>query len=372
MADGKQFIAQAVQTLIGAGAGFRGVDAAANAGAAVIQWTQAKQPFAFHIGTQADGTGEQTHQVPGPMGFAGAGNAVGDEQKRCWWLSQGVRQLQIGLAADTGCGAFHMRQPGLAGLDCVDFGAHHGPVDLVTGQQRYTAKVAAVFEIDVQQPLSERAGAMAAQVHEQEGQIVDDVDPAQFVVELDTVKDRNLVVVAQQQIAQMQITVAFADPAAGLAFGQAWPQAFGRCQGPVFQGMQLFAPGRISQPRSDVGKVVQHGLAHPFRGAKRQFGTGDGNAAMKRRQPAGQGVDVACFQLPGGQHPVEQRSLREAAHAHRVFDGRRDAGPWLLWTAADGHAIQVQFGCETAVQAQFFHAVVMTTLQAGKIQKTQI
>lgn len=46
-------------------------------------------------------------------GFAGAGNAVGDEQKRRWRLSQGVRQLQIGLAADEPAAALlHMATRG--------------------------------------------------------------------------------------------------------------------------------------------------------------------------------------------------------------------------------------------------------------------
>jgi len=136
--------------------------------------------------------------------------------------------------------------------------------------------------------------------------------------------------------------VAFADPAAGLAFRQSWPQPLGGRQSPALHGGQDVEVGGIGQQRASVGKIVQHRSANSFRGAERRSGVGR-DRVMKSREPPGQGIHVPVFQPAGGQHPVQQRFLGKAAHADGVFDdfpgGAKD---WLTDATADRHAIEIQ------------------------------
>ena len=178
---------------------------------------------------------------------------------------QGQRQVQISPALLTGGGAGCFRNALLTGLNRVNLGAHHCPVNLVIVQQRRASEIAAVFQIGVQHPLGERRGLARAQVHGQKRQIVHYVNPAEIVIKLDAVENHDLAALGQHHIAQMQIAVALADPSAGLAFRQQRAQSAESAQGPAFHIRQRGELSRIDQQRSGMAEIVQHRLLHPLR-----------------------------------------------------------------------------------------------------------
>ena len=261
----------------------------------------------------------------------------------------------------------------LAGLNGIDLGTYHRPIDLVIGQQRRAGEIATVFQIGIEYPLSESTSAAKAQIHDQKSQIVDNVDPAEILVEFDAVEDRDPPGVTQHHVAEMHVAMAFANKTTGFTFDQSWLQSLGRSQGPFLHDGQNLAVGRIGQQWPGVGEIVEHRLAHPFRQAKRRGGIGDGNGPVKGGQPAGQRVQIREFQPTVSQRPIQQRVLGKAAHPHRVFDGIAvGAQNRVGGFAANGQAIEIKFRGQSAIQPQFLLTVVFPPLQTGKIQKPQI
>ena len=95
----------------------------------------------------------------------------------------------------------------------VDLGANHGAIREVIAQQRQAFEVAGRFEIAIDQ--APRPGGFAArlQVHREERDLVEHVDPAELFVELDAVEEHDAPV-DERDVGQMKVAVTLPDETA--------------------------------------------------------------------------------------------------------------------------------------------------------------
>ena len=158
--------------------------------------------------------------------------------------------------------------------------------------------------------------ALLDQVHEQEGQVVEDVDAGEIIVELDAV-EQDRAVAEEHDVGEVEVAVTVADAAFGAAAVEERPVA-GQ-DGPG-QGIEL-ADGVGGEDAGDggveVGAVAEGDLAHggvaalAGAGWGRSVGGGDG---------LGQAVDQGVGQAGRRGDAVEFRLGREAAHFQQPFD----------------------------------------------------
>ena len=118
--------------------------------------------------------------------------------------------------------------------------ANQGSVDHCVSPERQSLVVTHQLEPAVEEAESQASMAARHQIHRGEGGVVHDIDPAQRGIELDRVEQAH-VVVEQKRIGQVQITVAFAHPAAVLPLV---PDARQRC-------------GLLAQPSAQPGDLVR-------------------------------------------------------------------------------------------------------------------
>ncbi len=91
-------------------------------------------------------------------------------------------------------------------------GADRRPGRQEQRQRRQPAGIARVVEIAVQEDAGETAEAAKLEVHHQEGEVVEHVDIGEGGIELDGVEQYRPAV-ADDNVAEVQIAVAMADPA---------------------------------------------------------------------------------------------------------------------------------------------------------------
>ena len=95
----------------------------------------------------------------------------------------------------------------------VDHGSDQRAVHGVEGQQANSRVVARPLDIAAQEFVGKIFAVMPDEVHDQEGDIVHDIDPTQFGVELQAVKRRELSL-PTHDVMSVKIAVAFANVAA--------------------------------------------------------------------------------------------------------------------------------------------------------------
>ena len=185
---------------------------------------------------------------------------------------------------------------------------------------------------------------MVEEIHVGEGELGGDVDPAQIVAELDAVEGADLAV-EEHEVAEVQIAVAFADAAAGLAGGKGGLDARELGAGPRFEGVE--ARGLLRQAGAQRGEVVEGRGQHLGGFAEARPGPGDRCRIVECDDDPGELRELLRAELAAGADVVEALALGETAHPHRPF-----AGP------VDGVEPQVEAGREAAVEAEFFLAEV--------------
>nr|GFD32723.1 hypothetical protein [Tanacetum cinerariifolium] len=119
---------------------------------------------------------------------------------------------------------------------------HLGPnqrtVGFIEVQQLQARVIAGVFQVLADQTARQALKATVLQVHCQETDVGVDVGHTERLVEFDAVENHDLAV-NQRDVAQVDIAVAFADEAFGLALTQQRLQALVAGLGPGFEGVQL-------------------------------------------------------------------------------------------------------------------------------------
>ncbi len=89
---------------------------------------------------------------------------------------------------------------------------HQCAVDQIVGKSHEAFVIAGELEITIQEPMAEVAIAARIQIHDQKRHFTHHIDPAQFGIEFNAIKRRDIPV-DDRQVAQVQITVAFPDKA---------------------------------------------------------------------------------------------------------------------------------------------------------------
>src|SRR5690606_22119917 len=97
-------------------------------------------------------------------------------------------QRHIQVAACLGNGGVTIRRAGRFRLCCEDLCAYGGTQRHKEGQQRQAVGLVAFVQIAVHDPIGLRAQTGVPQVHEQESEVVKNVDAADGFVEFDAVE----------------------------------------------------------------------------------------------------------------------------------------------------------------------------------------
>ncbi len=100
------------------------------------------------------------------------------------------------------------------------------------------------------------------QVHDEEADVAEHVDPAQGRIEFDAV-ERHAFAVDAHDVAEVQVAVAFADTAVGHARCKNRRERIAGPDGPVAEAPQRFAEfGRVRQVALQAGEVVERRAAY--------------------------------------------------------------------------------------------------------------
>ena len=151
--------------------------------------------------------------------------------------------------------------------DPGDLRPHRGPVCTIERQKPQQAIVARRFEIAIDEPVRQVGPPAVFQIHGEERDLAGDIDPAQALVELQTVEDGHRLV-EQEHVPQMQIPVAFAHEPILFASNDIAPT---RGKGVLAPGLKLpgvYLPGGVVDAIEQVLKVVVHRLIDRLWGAK--------------------------------------------------------------------------------------------------------
>src|SRR5215831_994939 len=168
----------------------------------------------------------------------------------------------------------------------------------------------------------------------------------------------------------MHIAVAFAHETVALARYEIAATSDKRALAPGFEFTGVGLPDRVIDGIEEVLKILLHGLIDSLRCPKvaRRFCRRD--AGMKRTHRMGQEVDVRHLQLAGLYEMAQQGSLGKLHHFHRILNGSTLAVQTRsLWRARDGDHVEVQLGCQTAIEAEFFLTEEVAFGERGEIDK---
>ena len=274
-------------------------------------------------------------------------------------LAQAIGQLQIGL----GFGQTLQRR---------HLGAHQRPVHQEIAQRFQPRIVAGLLQPGVEHAPGQIGPFAVQQVHHQKGHVGHHVHPAEGRRELDGV-ERHRLAIQQHQIAQMQIAMAFADPALLPALVKQRRQSRTFAPRPAQQALQRGALGRAVQTATQGAKVVGSSMANRQRITMGRAGLRDLGHGMHLRHLQRQRIELFRLQRIARHQRGQQAVLGKAAHLHRVIDHLARAAPdRLLRRAGDRDDGLVQFRRGTAVQAQFFLAALAAQRQRAVVQKTQV
>ena len=152
------------------------------------------------------------------------------------------------------------------------------------------------------------------QVHQQEGEVVPDVDARERVVELDGVEQRRRAV-EQHDVAEMEVAVQLSHEAAGAARVQ--QRRVGRECGVAGRGQPIDALRWQRAGRPASARALSRRTSRMGRDRLRAGGHGTGVEGRDDvRQSSGQRAGKAA----GRRHPVQQRVVGEALHHDQPFD----------------------------------------------------
>ncbi len=217
-------------------------------------------------------------------------------------------------------------------------------------QQSTAVIVPGLIEIRVEKLDRALLQVTMAEIHQEEGQIVEDIDRGQRLVELEAIEEHR-VPVLEEDVAKMKIPMAPPDEAGFRALVQAISMPCQFCSRGFGQPGDVVGSTEIAFKRSQVIGIAvdncRHGVVaagRPYFGAPMQIGDNGGERDHHRA------IELALF----GQM-VEQRVLIEALHVQQPFDGPAIAverqTPVIL--AGDRHQPSVEVRCGSEVELVF-------------------
>ena len=310
-------------------------------------------------------------QLDRQRALAAAGHAEGQQAKARRNLGVALRQRCVAVVALHDAGAL-FRAHLVVQAKQGDLGAHHGPVGLVVVEYSQALIVASVLQIGADKAAGQGVQAAIFQVHAHEGDVGHDVGPAEGVIELDAVEQGHLPV-HQGDVIEIDVTMAFADQAGGLALINLGNQPLVGSIRPLLQGVELLQVSCIAQKRANLLEVLGYRGMDLLRCAERGIEAGMLNLAVEAGQHACQLVNMANGQAAIALQVAEQILLTELASLDQIFDSRAVATQNRRFGAAGNRDnVQVQLGRQAAVQADFFLAEMLALFQRGIVEKAEI
>ncbi|WP_241546937.1 hypothetical protein [Thiohalobacter thiocyanaticus] len=287
-------------------------------------------------------------------------------------LGVGSRQFQMAGELMPGrCGALRVIAVLLV-FDGRDLGPHHGAIDAVVIQQGQSHVVVGVFQVFIQKAPGQIVMALVVEVHQQEGDLAQGVDPAQVGRELQAVEDLHPAVDVDH-VGQMQITVAFPDPAFAAALLDVVLVLLELGFRPVPQRLELSQQGRVIDTGVDLVEVFPDAFGDALESTVAAVRRGRRQTGVELRQGQGQLIDVRGGQFILCCQPVQAPRVVELLHLEGVFDGcARAVELRVLRGAGYRNHIEIQLRRQAAVEFQFNLAVLAALFQGTEIEKAEI
>lgn len=216
--------------------------------------------------------------------------------------------------------------------------------------------------------MREGGAIVRVQIHQQKRQIVDHVDPAQRVVEIDAVEHQR-VAAALHDVVQVQIAVACADVAVGSPGVQVRGELVAAPHAPRAQRRRQRRAERALERREHVVELPAQ-LARAAVRAPRDVAR---RVQMVGGEARRGGIDVRRVERTAREQPGEQHPLVEAAHPDDVVDGRARAEQAQAARAAHERAGgEIDRRGERAVQRELRFARAAARGEFAEIREAEI
>ena len=293
----------------------------------------------------------------GQRGLAGSRAAADQDQpdRARPQMCQCDPQMPAGIGAGLGMT--------LGDPHAVHLGAHSGAIGDIEVAQRCRRIVGGHREVAAQKELSEFRPAEELQVHGQERGVVDDVDVAQPVVELQTVQQGGTVGQAEDIVSQ-QIGVSIDDPGLGDSSVEERGPSGGetRCQTGDLGDFCRIKPGNavVGVPREFV-EVVRPSSVHRRHPGLVVDLAGARRAGVEPRQHRRHCVELAAYVVTATHHGGQPVRVGVASHHNHRFGG-----------AVRGTEVphpQVAVRCQPAVEHDLVRTGPLPAGDGGEIQK---
>src|SRR6185369_8389357 len=160
--------------------------------------------------------------------------------------------------------------------DGADLGPDQGPIDLVEVEQRQATVIAGGLQVAIEQAPPVVRPAALLEVHDQEGDFAEDIDPAQLGGKLDAVEDMQFPI-DPGDVAEMQVAVAFADPAGARAADKQSVQLAETLAAPAFQLVEAAGMAGVGEQGTELVEILGHRCPDGLRGAEGGAGRSAGD-----------------------------------------------------------------------------------------------
>jgi len=210
------------------------------------------------------------------------------------------------------------------------------------------------------------------EIHDQKSDITENIDPAQFGVELDTVEQRHLVI-NQRYISEVKVSMAltYGAPLLPAQHQRHEPLVFGLC--PLTHPFQLFDFIGDTQERTYMLEIFTDPVVNSLCLTEWSICRCYGRVAVKIGNALHQLVDMPDFKLSLLRQLTQQTARGKLPHTHCIFQYRSvTAGPRILGRPGNSDNIQIDLRSEAAVKAQLLVAIKMPFFQGGIIKETEV
>ena len=250
----------------------------------------------------------------------------------------------------------------LAHANAVDLRADDGAVRDVEVLERRRRRVAAEPAVTLQEVVGELPSIEELQIHCQEGGVVDDVQMAQGIVELEAVQDLHLAVRQAEDVVCEQVAMAVDDASILDARGEKNRPPCDELRGQVFEVTNLVGGQHAADEPFQLGDVLLPQCADGTDLALLVDGATTIGSLVEPRELIGDSLqrrgDRLAVAHPGGQ----PAGLGVAAHHHDRLGG---AAGWVAHVCD----AQIRVGGEPAVELDLALARPLAALGSGMVEK---
>ena len=203
------------------------------------------------------------------------------------------------------------------------------------------------------------------QVHQKKGDVVQDIDARDVVVEFDAVEERGHAA-QQADVSQMQVAVAFAHQPSASPTVQPCGM---RNEGRLRVRREARADSGVKDPATLLDKADRVAVGDPGDPGASSVIASDSRVGMQMRDRQGEVAHQRQVQPIGRSQPIEQRALIESPHLDEPVDGRALAveRERAVSLARNGTNTHVQPWCGPAIEAHLRFARHASQCHRGEI-----